>query len=61
MRGILGIIVGVGGGWAARWAFLKAEAGDGYYNLVGMAAVIVCLIGVILIFLQIRKWWMSEV
>ena len=28
--------------------------------LVGTAAVIIGIIGIILIFLQIRKWWMSE-
>lgn len=60
MQGILGLILGVGGGWAARWAFIKAEAGADYYNLVGMAAVIVCLVGIILIFMRFRKWWMSE-
>ena len=60
MRGILGIILGAGGGWAARWAFIKAEAGDGSYNLVGLGAVIVGIIGIFLIFMRIRKWWMSE-
>jgi hypothetical protein len=60
MRGILGLILGAGGGWAARWAFIKAEAGDGDYNLVGTAAVIICIFGIILIILHIRKWWMSE-
>lgn len=56
----MGIILGAGGGWMAWWAFHKAEAGEDFYNLVGMAAVIVGTIGIILIFMGIRKWWMSE-
>ena len=60
MRGILGLVLGVGGGWAAWWAFHKAEAGDGSNNLVGLATVIICIIGIILLILHIRKWWMAE-
>lgn len=60
MLGIIGLILGAGGGWAAWWAFNKAEAGDESYYLVGLVAVIVGTIGLILIFMHIRKWWMSE-
>ncbi len=60
MLGILGLICAAGGGWAAWWAFNQAETGDDIYNLAGLAAVIVCIIGILLIFMHIRKWWVSE-
>ena len=60
MLGLLGIILAAGGGWTAWWAFNLAEAGDDAYNLIGMAGVIVGIAGIILIFMGIRKWWMSE-
>ena len=60
MKAIFGLILAAGGAWAAWWAFKEAEAGDNVYNLVGMGAVFVCIIGLILIFMRFRKWWMSE-
>ena len=60
MRGILGIIFAGGGVLGAWWAFIQAEAGEESYYLIGLAGVIVCIIGIILIGLQIKKWWMTE-
>ena len=60
MQGILGLICAAGGGWAAWWAFNEAEAGDDSYTLVGLVAVIVCIIGILLIFMRIKKWWEAE-
>jgi len=59
MQGIVGLIFAVGGGWGAWWVF-KEAARDDYSDLVGLVAVIVCLIGIVLISLCVKKWWMAE-
>jgi hypothetical protein len=57
---ILGFILAAGGGWGAWWAFNEAPAGEDFYNLVGLLAIFICVLGVLLIIFHIFQWWMSE-
>jgi hypothetical protein len=59
MEGIIGLILGAGGGWAAWWAFHQAAgfAAHGWFRPV---SIIVGVIGVILIFDFIRRWWIED-
>ena len=57
--GILGLILLLGGGGAAWWLFSRA-AGEGYFDIAVTAALVVGLIGLILLFFRVRRWWMSE-
>jgi hypothetical protein len=59
MPGIIGLVLAVGGGWGAWWLFNETVR-DGLSGLVWLVALIICVLGILLIFFQIRKWWMSE-
>ena len=60
MRGIIGVVLAAGAGLTAWWAFSGARAGDLSYDWLRALALLVGILGLSLIFLQIRKWWMSE-
>lgn len=60
MLGIAGLVLGAGGGGWAWWAFKGGGAGDASYDWVRVVATIVGVIGVSLIILQLRKWWLAE-
>ncbi|MFC2066619.1 hypothetical protein ACFLUO_06145 [Chloroflexota bacterium] len=60
MRGILGLIVAGASSLVVWWSFNGARAGDASYDWLRAVAIITGTIGIFLIFLQIRKWWMSE-
>ncbi len=59
MLGIVGLVLGAGGGWTAWWAFQKA-AEDGSYGWMRPVAIIIGLVGVFLLFIFIRKWWIED-
>lgn len=60
MLGIVGLVLAVGGGGVAWWAYHGAVGGDASYEWVRAVSITVGIIGVLLIFLQLRKWWLSE-
>jgi len=60
MLGIIGLVLAAGGGWVVWWAFNQAEAGDDFYGWVLPVAIIICVLGILFLFIHIRKWWMSE-
>lgn len=56
MKGLIGLICAVGGGWGAVWAFQKAIAGNDIFNLVAIVFLIICIFGIVLVLTRIRKW-----
>jgi tetrahydromethanopterin S-methyltransferase subunit D len=57
--GIVGVVLGVVGGGIAWWAFYRAANGRGSYD-VAWIALVICLIGLSLVFFVIRKWWIAD-
>jgi len=60
MTGIIGLVLAAGGGWVSWWAFYQAKTADGFYNWLWPVALIIAVIGILLIIICVRKWWISE-
>ncbi len=58
MMGIIGLVLGAGGGWLAWWAF--SRGGDDPYSWIRPVALIVCILGISLLFIFLRKWWIAD-
>lgn len=56
MKGLIGLICAVAGGWIGWWAFNKAAAGNDSYNAVWIISFIICAFGIILVLARIRNW-----
>ncbi|MFC1940696.1 hypothetical protein ACFLXO_08475 [Chloroflexota bacterium] len=59
MKGLIGIICAVGGGWIFFWAIQKAIAGYDIYNLIAIAALLISVFGIVLFLTRIKKWMSS--